>query len=62
MQDLDLMRRTVRVEWQTTPGARVRSAPKDQAFDQEVPLPQVVAEALSRHVAEFPPGDDSTLR
>lgn len=61
VQDIDFMRRTVRVEWQIAPGARVRSAPKTRRSTRTVPLPQVVAEALSRHVAEFPPGEDGTL-
>lgn len=34
---------------------------EDQAFDQDRAAPQVVAESLSRHVAEFPPGQDGTL-
>jgi integrase len=61
VQDVDFMRRTVRVEWQIAPGARVRSAPKTRRSTRTVPLPQVVAEALSRQVAEFPPGEDGTL-
>jgi integrase len=47
--------------WDTNPGAKVRSAPKTGRSTRTVPLPQVVAESLSRHVAEFPPGQDGTL-
>ena len=61
VQDVDFMRRTVRVEWQIAPGAKVRSVPKTRRSTRTVPLPQVVAEALSVHVNEFPPGPDGTL-
>jgi integrase len=61
VQDVDFMRRTVRIEWQLAPGSKVRSAPKTSRSTRTVPLPQVVAEALSMHLAEFPPGEDGTL-
>ena len=41
-------------------GSQSAQRAEDQAFDQDVPLPQVAA--LSRHGAEFPPGEDGTLR
>ena len=56
VQDVDFMRRTVRIEWQLAPASKVRSAPKTRRSTRTVPLPQVVAEALSVHIAEFPPG------
>ena len=62
MQDLDLMRRTVRVGMVDRAGSQSAQRAEDQAFDQDRAAPQVVADALSRHVAEFPPGDDGTLR
>ena len=58
VQDVDFMRRTVRVEWQIAPGAKVRSVPKTRRSTRTVPLPQVVAESLSVHLTEFPPGPD----
>jgi integrase len=61
VQDVDFLRRAVRVEWQIAPGAKVRSVPKTRRSTRTVPLPQVVAEALSVHVNEFPPGPDGTL-
>lgn len=61
VQDVDFMRRTVRVEWQIAPGANVRSVPKTRRSTRMVPLPQVVAEALSVHIDEVPPGEDGTL-
>ena len=43
-------------------GSQSAQRAEDQAFDQDRAAPQVVADALSRHVAEFPPGEDGTLR
>ena len=61
LQDVDFMRRTVRIEWQLAPGEKVRSAPKTRRSTRTVPLPQVVAQSLSMHFTEFPPGMDGTL-
>jgi integrase len=61
VQDVDFMRRSVRVEWQLAPGQKARSAPKTRRSVRSVPLPQVVAEALSAHIAAHPPGPDGTL-
>ncbi len=54
VQDVDFMRRTVRIEWQLAPGSKVRTAPKTSRSTRTIPLPQVVAEALSMHLSEFP--------
>ena len=61
VQDVDFMRRSVRIEWQLAPGQKVRSAPKTRRSTRTVPLPRVVAEALSVHLEEFTPGADGTL-
>jgi integrase len=61
VQDVDFMRRSVRIEWQLAPGQKSRSAPKTRRSTRTVPLPLVVAEALSRHIREFAPGADGTL-
>jgi integrase len=61
VQDVDFMRRSVRVECQLAPGEKVRSAPKTRRSTRSLPLPQVVAEALSLHLEEFAPGEDGTL-
>jgi integrase len=61
VQDVDFLRRTVRVEHQLAPGQRVRSAPKTPRSRRTLPLPQVVANALAAHIAEFPPLADGTL-
>jgi integrase len=61
VQDVDFLRRTARIEWQLAPGSKVRSAPKTRRSTRTVPLPRVVAEALSVHIAAFPPREDGTL-
>src|SRR4051794_41887434 len=61
VQDVDFLRRTVRVEWQIAPGSKVRSEPKTRRSRRTVPLPQVVANALAEHMREFPPAEDGTL-
>ena len=61
VQDVDFMRRSVRIDWQLAPGQKTRSAPKTRRSTRTVPLPQVVAEALSVHLEEFAPGEDGTL-
>lgn len=61
VQDVDFMRRSVRIEWQLAPGSKVRSAPKTRRSTRTVPLPRVVAETLSVHIGEFAPSDDGTL-
>jgi integrase len=61
VQDVDFMRRTVRIEWQLAPGSKVRSAPKSRRSTRTVPLPHVVPEAMSVHIAAFPLSEDGTL-
>jgi integrase len=61
VQDVDFLRRAARVEFQIAPGAKVRSDPKTPRSRRTVPLPQVVADALAAHLAEFPPGEDGSL-
>jgi integrase len=59
--DIDLDRQTVRVEFQIAPASKVRSEPKTRRSRRTVPLPQVVADALTKHLAKYPPADDGTL-
>jgi integrase len=61
VEDVDFLRRTVRVEWQFTEKAPERSEPKTPRSRRTVPLPQVVADALAAHIATFPPAPDGTL-
>ena len=60
-EDVDFMRRTVRVEWQIAPGSRLRSEPQTPRSRRTLPLPTVVAEALAQHIQQFPPALDGTL-
>jgi integrase len=61
VQDVDFLRRTVRVEFQTTPDGKYRVPPKTPRSRRTVPLPEVVGRALAAHIAEFPPTDDGSL-
>ena len=61
VEDVDFLRRTARVEWQIAPHERVRVPPKTHGSRRTVPLPQVVAEALSEHMRAFPPAADGSL-
>ena len=59
-QDVDFLRRAVRVEHQLAEG-RVRSDPKAPRSRRTVPLPSAVGDALAAHMAAFPPGADGSL-
>lgn len=61
VQDVDFLRRTARVEWQLAPGGKTRSEPKTPRSRRTLPLPQVVADALAAHLAEFPAGADGSI-
>jgi integrase len=59
--DVDFLRRTVRVEWQFTGGSTVRTEPKTPRSRRTVPAPQVVLDALAEHLAAHPSGADGTV-
>ena len=61
VQDVDFLRRTVRVEFQTTPDGKYRVPPKTPRSRRNLPLPEVVGRAVAAHIAEFPPTDDGSL-
>lgn len=61
VEDVDFLRRAVRVEWQIAPKTQERAVPKTPRSRRTVPLPQVVADALAAHIAEFPPGSDGSI-
>lgn len=61
VQDVDFLRRTVRVEFQTTPDGKYRVPPKTPRSRRTLPLPEVIGKALAAHIAEFPPADDRSL-
>ncbi|MET7705455.1 site-specific integrase [Micromonospora sp. NPDC005413] len=61
LADVDFAGKVVRVETQIAPGERTRTAPKTAWSERTVPLPAPVAEALTAHVAAFPPPADGTV-
>ena len=61
VEDVDFLRRTVRVEWQIAPGTQQRAEPKPSRSRRTVPLPRVVADALAEHIAIFLPGTDGSI-
>jgi integrase len=61
LEDVDFLRRNVRVEWQFAPASKTRSEPKTPRSRRTLPLPQVVADALAQHIAAVPPAADGTL-
>src|SRR5215217_6058038 len=61
LEDVDFLRRTVRVEWQLTQDGKHRVSPKTPRSRRTVPLPTVVAETLASHISEFSPAEDGSL-
>lgn len=61
VRDVDWLRRTVRVDTQIAPGAKQRSDPKTPRSKRTVPLPAVIADALSEHLATFPAARDGSI-
>ncbi|SDO01789.1 site-specific integrase [Geodermatophilus sp. DSM 45219] len=62
VQDIDFLRRTVRVEWQFTQASNgQRTEPKTPRSRRSVPLPGVVADALAAHLAAYEPAADGTV-
>jgi integrase len=61
VQDVDFLRRTLRVEYQFAPGSKLRTDPKTPRSRRTIPLPTVAAEALAEHMSRFPPTVDGTL-
>ena len=61
VQDVNVLRRTARVEFQIAPRTKTRTEPKTPRSRRTIPLPQVVADALAAHIAAYPPGDDGSL-
>ncbi|MCE3551273.1 site-specific integrase [Pseudonocardia sp. RS11V-5] len=61
VEDVDFLRRTARVEHQIDRITRERVAPKTPRSRRTLPLPDVVAVALSQHIAEHPPAVNGTL-
>lgn len=60
-EDVNFLRRSVRIETQIPPNEREREDPKTPLSKRTLPLPQFAADALAAHIAEFPPLDDGSL-
>ncbi len=61
VEDVDFLRRTVRVEFQLAPRTKTRVEPKTPRSRRTIPLPQVVADALALHIRQFPAGADGSI-
>lgn len=61
VEDVDFLRRAVRVETQIPAGETERDDPKTPMSKRTLPLPQFVADALAAHLAEFPALPDGSL-
>jgi integrase len=61
VQDVDFLRRTVRVEHQLERHTRARVEPKTPRSRRTIPLPVMVANELAAHISDFPPGPDGSL-
>jgi integrase len=61
VQDVDFLRRSVRIESQLTQDGQHRVPPKTPRSRRTIPLPQMVAEALAQHIAKYPPAEDGSL-
>jgi integrase len=61
VEDVDFLRRTVRVEHQIDQKTRERRPPKTPRSRRTIPLPDVVSVALAEHIRQFPPAADGLL-
>lgn len=61
VEDVDFLRRTVRVQDQIDRVTRERVPPKTPRSRRTIPLPDVVAAELARHIAEHPPAPSGLL-
>ncbi|WP_432477198.1 tyrosine-type recombinase/integrase [Nocardioides sp. GXQ0305] len=61
VRDVDFLRRTVRVERQLSRNGREFVEPKSEHGYRTIPLATEVVEALSQHVAAYPPNEDGVL-
>ncbi|HEY1971333.1 MAG TPA: site-specific integrase [Pseudonocardia sp.] len=61
VQDVDFLRRTVRIEHQVDRLSRELVAPKTPRSRRTVPLPNVVSVELAEHIREFPPAASGLL-
>lgn len=63
VEDVNFLRREVSIVWQLEPESRerARTAPKTRRSRRTIPLPAVVADAISSHLAQWPAADDGSI-
>lgn len=61
VEDIDFLRRAVRVEHQIDVKTRERRPPKTPRSRRTIPLPDVVSSALAEHIRTFPPTAEGLL-
>ena len=68
VEDVDFLRRTVRIDWQFTDpaekdedGRAIRSDLKTPGSHRTLPLPRRVADVLAAHIARYGVGEDGTI-
>jgi integrase len=61
VQDVNFLRRTVHIEDQLEKASLQRVAVKTPKSRRDIPMPTVVAEALARHMANYPPATDGLI-
>ncbi len=61
VEDVDFLRRTVRIEFQIDRKTRAFIPPKTASSRRSVPLPAVVAAELAEHLREFPPAANGLI-
>jgi integrase len=61
VENVDFLRRTVRIEAQFTQGSNERSEPKTPRSRRTMPAPSVELDALAAHLAAYGAGDDGTI-
>jgi integrase len=60
-EDVNFLRRTVRVEFQVPPDEKERDEPKTPLSKRTLPAPQFVIDALAAHMAAYQPLADGSL-
>jgi integrase len=61
VEDVDFLRRTIRVQYQFAPNSKVRTEPKTPRSKRVIPVPQFVIDEIADHLRHFPTGEDGTL-
>lgn len=61
VQDVDFLRRTVRIELQLSERGKERIEPKTPRSKRTLPMPSFVAEALAAHLSQYPAGSDGSI-